>query len=132
MRDAAVRFAARALLLNIGARQYGISSLTATRLDQQLRRSITILADEELSAILGVRGVWPITRWLLGESAPDSGRHSARGAAGQSLLLWLATVLPQLADERNSTPLPRDPTVFAAAARWVVASGLSVSGGLVQ
>jgi hypothetical protein len=131
--DASVRFAARNLLLNIGARQYGVSSLTASRLDQQLRRSIAILGDEDLGALLGVHGVWAVTKWLLGANAPDAGRHAARGAAGQNVLLWLAGVLPAIEDERSTVVLvPPGSAVFAAAARWIVASGLSVPRGPVR
>jgi hypothetical protein len=131
--DAVVRFAARALLLNIGARQYGVSSLTATRLDQQLRRSIAILADEDLASMLGVRGVWAVTRSLLGTNAPDAGRYAARGAAGQALLHWLADTLSAVSDERSTVTIaPPGSPVFGAAARWVVASGLSAPRGLVQ
>jgi hypothetical protein len=133
MLDASVRFAARALLLNLGAQQYGVSSITASRLDRQLRASIGILGDEELGGMLGLHGVWAVAKALLGANAPDAGRHAARGAAGQTLLHWLATVLPAIADERSQVIVTtRDSGVFGAAARWFVASGLSLPRGQVQ
>lgn len=69
--------------------------------------------------------------WLLGDHAPDSGRHAARAAAGQTLFLWLAGVVPAIDGERNTTLVPRNNPVFAAAARWMVASGLSLPRGAV-
>jgi len=133
MLDAGVRFAASSLLLNVGAQQYGVSSITASRLDQQVRAAIAILNDQELNNMLGVHGVWAVIKTLLGADAPDSGRHAARGPAGQLVFYWLATVLPALDNERSTVVVPtRDAAVFGAAARWIVASGLSVPQGQPQ
>lgn len=131
--DAGLRFAARALLLNVASRQFGVSSIVAARIDQQVRRSIALLDDPELASIVGVRGVWAVTRWLLGDHAPDSGRHAARAAAGQTLLMWLATAAPAIDNERATTPIvPRDPSVLSAAARWMVASGFAAPSGVAS
>jgi hypothetical protein len=77
--------------------------------------------------------VWAVAKAVLGTDAPDSGRHAARGAAGQALFHWLADVLTAIQDERSSVVIAtRSSAAFAAAARWIVASGLSQPQGPVQ
>jgi hypothetical protein len=132
MLDASVRQAAVSLLVNVGARQYGVSSVLAGRLDQQLRRSIALLSHRDVASLLGVQGVWTIVRTLLGPNATDAGRHAARGASGQAIFAWLAGVLPSIESSSPQTLVPPGSPAFAPAGRWIVASGLAVPGGPVQ
>lgn len=133
-RETTLRHAAKAVLFNLGPRQYGNTVIAGRKIQEQLQAAIGILQDRDIAGLFLGRGLWDTLRKILGDQTPDLGRLNARGQSGQRLLTWLALALPEL---RQSTPtrplLPARSPAFVWAAAWLQATGMQVrtarSGG---
>jgi hypothetical protein len=64
---------------------------------------------------------------VAGDATPDFGRLLARGQGGMAILVWLATVLGALNDTASRLVGRGDP-IFASAAQWLQATGLTSTG----
>jgi hypothetical protein len=125
-RDAALRYAAQALLFNLAPRQYGNTLLAARTIDRQLRQAIAALSDRGILTQFRAVNLWEVIRAIAGDATPDLGRLIARGQSGMAVLQWLAIVMPAI---NNNTRLVAggDP-VFIPAAQWLQATGLTDTG----
>jgi hypothetical protein len=124
-REAALREAARAMLLNLGPRQYGNLPAAARTIQEQLHVAIDVLNDPDLTALFQGRSMWDVLRAILGDAAPDLGRLVTRGQAGMRLLQWLASVIAALQDSASTRPLlPAGAPVYVWAAAWLQATGM--------
>ena len=125
-RDAALRYAASALLFNLAPRQYGNTLLAAGAIDRQLRQAIAALSDRGILAQFRAANLWQIIRAVAGDATPDLSRLVTRGQSGMAVLLWLANVLGAL----NGTAriVGRSDAVFMPAAQWLQATGLTTAG----
>lgn len=129
--EAALRLALRALLINLGAHQYGDTLLAGRKIQEQLRAAAAILEDPDVGALVQGRGLWDTLRKILGDRTPDLGRLLSRGQSGQRLLTWMALARPNLTqdhptDSRDgfSRLLPAGSPVFTWAATWLEATGV--------
>jgi hypothetical protein len=121
--EAQVVQAANDLLSNLEIRQYGNTVFATRRIQEQLEAAINLLKDPEIQSIFHAKSFWMAVRQILEPNVPDIARLVERGQAGQHLLGWLAGagVAPS-----NATPLlPPSSPIFAWAASWLDASGLS-------
>lgn len=124
-RDAALRYAASALLFNLAPRQYGNTLTAVPVIDRQLRQAIAVLSDHTILAQFGARDLWDAIRIVAGDAAPDLNRLVARGRTGLQLLQWLAGVLGIVNDARTPV-VARGDGVFLAAAQWLQATGIEL------
>jgi hypothetical protein len=126
--EVSVRQAAADLVGSIATRVSDSTLYASQHLQEQLQRALQILADPEIGAVFGARGVWATLRAILGGQTPDLGRLVSRGQYGQRLLQWLATVLDQVEitpDKVASQPIlgPTSPA-FQYASGWLEASAI--------
>jgi hypothetical protein len=121
--EAAVHTAAQMLLANVAPRGLGNTLLAARRLQDQVRRAVDILRDQAIDALVGARTLQQAIVNILGKDAPDVQRLIDSGLSGQVVLEWLATKLPQLADESSALMTSGD-RVVVAAVQWLRAVGL--------
>ncbi len=128
-RDAALRHAVRAVLINLGTRQFGDTLIAGRKIQAQLTAAVGIVGDPDVGALVQGRGLWDTLRKILGEQTPDLGRLLSRGQSGQRLLTWLALALPQLSQDAPGVPLlPAGSPAFVWAATWLEATGLPATG----
>jgi hypothetical protein len=121
--EASVRVAAQMLLANLAPRGLGNTLLAARRLQDQVRHAVDILRDPAIDALVGARTLQQAIVNILGKDAPDVQRLIDSGLNGQTVLEWLATKLPQLADEASRL-MTFDDRVAVAAVLWLRAVGL--------
>lgn len=127
-REAALHETARALLFNLGPRQYGNLQSAARSVQEQLRIAVDLLNDPDLTALFQVRSMWDVLRQVLGDMAPDFGRLVTRGQTGMRILQWLASLSPVLQNSAARGPLlPSSSPVFVWAAAWLQATGIEAA-----
>ena len=130
IREAALRLSARAVLFNLGSRQFGNTLLAGRKIQAQVQAAIDIVDDPDIGGLVMGRGLWDTLRKILGDQAPDLGRLLSRGQSGQRLLTWLALALPELQRDPPSHPLlPAGSPAFVWAATWLEATGIPKSQG---
>jgi hypothetical protein len=130
IREAALRLAARTLLMNLGSRQYGNTLLAGRKIQAQVQAAIDIVSDPDIGGLVQGRGLWDTLRKFYGSQTPDLGRLLNRGQSGQRLMTWLALVLPELQREPPGQPLlPAGSPVFIWAATWLEATGIPKPSG---
>lgn len=119
-----IRTASAALAGNLAPRSQGATGLMARDLLETLQAAINIIKVPEVQRAVHATSLWTAVGNLaaayLGES-PDIGSHVDRGRAGQSILAWLASRLPELESTTPAMVGPNDPVV-AAAHTWIEAS----------
>ncbi len=131
--EAALDEAATDLLLNLGARQLGNTTIAAGTIQDQLRYAINLLTDPGVEALFQARGLWDTVRKLLDTETPDLARLIDRGQTGLWLLDWLASVIPQISEKVHHQPLlPARSPVFVWAATWLRASGVDMHSAAGQ
>ena len=118
-----VRTAATMLLSNLGPRGLGNTLLAARRLEDQVRLAVEILRDPAIGALVGARSLQQTIVNILGKDAPDVQRLIDSGLNGQSVLEWLATKLPQVADQ-SAQVMAFDDRIAVTATLWLRAVGL--------
>lgn len=124
--EAALRHAARAILINLGARQYGDTLLAGRKIQAQTQASLEMVGDPDVGALVSGRGTWDTLRKILGDQTPDLGRLLSRGQSGQRLITWLALAIRPISTDRSDAPLlPAGSPVFTWAAAWLEATGLT-------
>ena len=128
-RDAALRYAASAVLFNLAPRQYGTTLLATRDIDRQLRQAIAALSDRSVLAQFRAANLWQVIRAVAAEATPDLSRLVARGQSGMGVLTWLALVLGAL--NGPARVVARGDAVFTSAAQWLQATGLTTAGAAV-
>jgi len=121
--EAGLRTSAEMLLANIGPRGLGNTPLAARRLQDQVRKAVDILRDQAIDALVGARTLQQAIINILGKDAPDVQRLIDSGVYGQTVLEWLATKLPQLADQ-SARLMTFDDSAVVNAVQWLRAVGL--------
>jgi hypothetical protein len=119
----AVQLAGRDLAELAGIVVGGGATLAVGRLNDQVRRSIDLLSDPGIGALVGARGTWATLRGLLRSSAPDLRRLIDCGRHGQRILLWLSTTTAAQ-DTASGVPAAIPADVVTSAAAWLTACGL--------
>lgn len=120
-----VRTAARQLAANLLPRSGGMVAFAARDILLTVKDALEILKDPAVQSLLGARSVWGAVRGIRQRyrmSPTDNlTTHVSRGQAGQTVLAWLAGVLPKL--EYYNVPVlsPGDGVIFASA-RWLQAT----------
>jgi hypothetical protein len=101
----------------------GGMALAVPRINDQLGRSIEVIADTGIGQLVGRRGLWPTLQRLLEPNTPDIRRLFECGRHGQRILMWLAGALPSLqSSPATEARLTADVAVSAEA--WLAANGL--------
>jgi hypothetical protein len=122
--QARVRSAALTLAGNLAAHSHGATEFVARDLLEALQLALNIFKQPQVQHSLGANSVWMalgiVSRKYLGESR-DLTSHVARGRAGQSILAWLASRLPQIESISFNLVSVDDPVVVAAHT-WIEAS----------
>lgn len=120
---AALGVAAEALLANLLPRSGDLAAYAANDIIQANTAAIAVLKLRPVQAAVGAASVWSavqaISSRYLGESA-DVSAHVRRGAAGMTLLAWLADAVPW--QGRDTRELLVAGHAIAAAADWLQAS----------
>lgn len=120
-----LRATAGMLTDQIAAQPEGFLHHQAQRIHERTVAAFGILGDEGLRRALNAPSAWAVLQKLSQGLHPDMDQAARRGATGQTLLRWVATVLPVLGDPLRELPLP-DPGTVGAAYRWMGALGLPV------
>jgi len=124
-RVAALRYAASAVVFNLVPRQYGDTLIATRTVDRQLRLAIAALSDRSVLAQFRAANLWQVIRAVAGDATPDISRLLARGQSGMAVLIWLATMLGNLAG--TGPIVGRGDAVFTSAAQWLQATGLDTA-----
>lgn len=122
--EEAVRTAAEALAANLLPRSGGITLFAAREIIASIREAIAILEASSVQAAVGEHTVWgavaAISRLYLGEQ-PHVSAYLMRGRAGALLLAWVAEVSPNIESAYESSIVPGD-NILSAAAAWLAAT----------
>ena len=125
MRDETrVRMAARQLAANLLPRSGGMTPFAARDILTAVQEALEVVKERGVQALFGAPSVWETVRRIIqryrGEM-PEVSSHLARARAGQTMLAWLAEILPHFT--QYSTPiLAPGHEVIPAAAAWMQAT----------
>lgn len=118
-----LRAGAQQLIELLAAQPEGYLVHSARRIHARALAAFEVLGDEGLRTPLGTRTPWETLRRLAQDAIAGMDDAARRGASGQTVLRWLASALPWLADLRREVAAP-DAATAIAARRWMIAAGL--------
>jgi hypothetical protein len=121
--ESRIRMAAYALASSLAPRSLGMTPFAARDILATLQLAVDILKEPEIQRLFGAQTLWSTVQNILSRyrrEQPDIMTHLVRGKSGQTILAWLADVLPLLND--YSRPILTGTEVIAAAAAWLQAS----------
>lgn len=122
--EEAVRTSAEALAANLLPRSGGITLFASREIVAAVHAAVAILETRAIQALVGQHTIWgavsALSRLYLGED-PNVTDHLDAGRAGALLLAWVAEISPNIESVTESSLVPED-AVLSAAAAWLSAA----------